>query len=72
MTFQKKTVWCILKSTLGSKYLDEIYCLLLNRKMNNEDAFDHCRQFGKTQEVEDTTALDLLKSGVTAEVSNPV
>ena len=39
--------------------------------MNNEDLVDHCRQFGEIQEDEDATALDLLKSGVTAEVSNP-
>ena len=59
----------ILKSTLGSKSLDEMDRLLMKEKMKNTDVVDHCRQFGKTQEDEDAAAWDLLKSGMTAEVS---
>ena len=59
----------ILKSTLGSKSLDEMDRLLMEEKMRNKDVVDHCCQFGKTQEDEDAAAWDLLKSGMTAEVS---
>ena len=58
----------ILKSSLGSKSLDEMDLLLLNKGMNKKEVVDHCRQFGRTQEDEDATALDLLRSGMTAEV----
>ena len=59
----------ILKSTLGSKSLDEMD-RLMKEKMNKEEVVDRCRQFGKSQEDEEAAALDLLKSGMTAEVSN--
>ena len=58
----------ILKSSLGSKSLDEMDGLLLNKEMNKKEVVDHCRQFGRTQEDEDAAALDLLRSGMTAEV----
>ena len=59
----------ILKSTLGSKSLDEMD-RLMKEKMNKEEVVDRCRQFGKSQEDEEAAALDLLKSGMTAEVFN--
>ena len=58
----------ILKSSLGSKSLDELDGLLLNKGLNKKEVVDHCRQFGRTQEDEDAAALDLLRSGMTAEV----
>ena len=35
----------ILKSTLGSKSLDEMDRLLMEEKMKNKDVVDHCCQF---------------------------
>ena len=60
----------ILKSTLGPKSLDEMDRLLMKEKMKKEEVVERCRQFGQTQEDEEAAALDLLKSGMTAEVSN--
>ena len=58
----------ILKSSLGSKSLDDMDRLLTKDKMNDKDVIDQCRQFGKTQEDEDAAALEQLKNGMTAEV----
>ena len=60
----------ILKSTLGPKSLDEMDRLLMKEKMKKEEVVERCCQFGQTQEDEEAAALDLLKSGMTAEVSN--
>jgi len=57
----------ILKSSLGSKSLDDMDRLLTKDKMNDKDVIDQCRQFGKTQEDEDAAALEQLKNGMTAE-----
>ena len=57
----------ILKSTLGSKSLNEMDRLLMEENMKNKDVVDHCCQFGETQEDEDA-AWDLLKRGMSSEV----